>query len=87
MSNWLVITYWEEHLHLLIQWCSSYPSIILSRQAAYSVEEVLVSLWIRELYSINNNNVKKRMIKATTCYGEWKDVRAKSTQLMIEKDE
>ena len=38
------------------------------------------------LHSVNNNNVEKRMMQATTCYGERKDVLAKSTQLMIERD-
>ena len=48
-----------------------------------SPEEVLVSLWIRELHYVNNNSANKRMIQATNCYGKQKDVRAKSHKLKI----
>ena len=58
---------------------STHPTcVILSRHAAYSSEEVLVSPWIRELHYVNNSSVTKRMIQATTCYGERKHVRAKN---------
>ena len=56
----------------------SYQCVVLSRHAAYSPEEVLISLWIRELHYVNNSSAKKRMIQATSFYGERKDVRAKS---------
>ena len=41
-----------------------------------SLKRFLVSLWIRELHYVNNISAEKRMIQATTCYGERKDLRA-----------
>ena len=54
------------------------PWVVLSRHAAYSPEEVLVSLWIKELHYVNNSSSNKGMIQPTTCYGNRKDVRARS---------
>ena len=77
-------SYEKHHSHLLIQWWSSYTCIILSRHATYSPEEVLVSLWIRELHYVNNSSAKKRMIQATTYYGEQHSYEKHHSHLLIQ---